>query len=165
MYKLALVDMRNSQMTDLCYGTLEEFKPFVEGELGERYVDPGPNHHWYKTFRKGGPLEWFNPPSHFGPYFFRMKTLEEFAPGKKFSMSVSQKDSTMYKLSVENRRHITDGPRIDVCYATLEELQDFVDGETDNNITTFREGGPLEFYHNPRIIKMITLEEFKKTGV
>lgn len=45
--------------------TREELERFVESEKVEPYKD-GP---WHKTFRQGGPLEWYNPPDP-EPVFF-----------------------------------------------------------------------------------------------
>lgn len=65
--------------------TREALMAFVEREIAEPYIDAGerrithetdmiaqmagglvdehiPGWRWQKTFRKGGPLEWFNPP-------------------------------------------------------------------------------------------------------
>lgn len=78
LYKLSLNDMRDPQIemtTDVCYGTLEELKAFVEEESVERYSDPGLSHPWYKSFRRGGPLEWFNKPF-WNPYV-KMHSLQE----------------------------------------------------------------------------------------
>jgi len=41
-----------------------ELVAFVEREMVEPYRDG----HWYKSFRKDGPLEWFNPPDE-NPWF------------------------------------------------------------------------------------------------
>lgn len=58
-YVLMLNDMRSSNIENLVavkVGTREELVAFHEGERVERYVDG----RWGKTFRQGGPLEWFN---------------------------------------------------------------------------------------------------------
>lgn len=38
--------------------TREDLEAFLQREQVEPYYDG----HWHKTFRAGGPLEWFNPP-------------------------------------------------------------------------------------------------------
>jgi len=53
------------------YDTRDQLLTFYEGELVEPYMDEGPDLFDYsgsgktkkysKTFRKGGPLEWYNP--------------------------------------------------------------------------------------------------------
>lgn len=49
------------------FDTREEAIAFYKGELVEHYTDEGPNflgddtQPYRKYFRKGGPLEWFNP--------------------------------------------------------------------------------------------------------
>lgn len=48
--------------------TKEELEAFVNAERVDPYQEPGTSHFdgkpttWRKTFRKGGPLEWMNPP-------------------------------------------------------------------------------------------------------
>ncbi len=47
--------------------TRESLERMLLTEKVEPYREPGFNHYgevmWGKSFRKGGPLEWFNPPS------------------------------------------------------------------------------------------------------
>jgi len=63
--------------------TKEALKAFIEREKVEGYSDGEAensfNRKWGKSFRKGGPLEWFNPPLDFqeGAHFVRVMTLEE----------------------------------------------------------------------------------------
>jgi len=40
--------------------TKEQLLEFIKRETVERYTTDG---RWHKTFRQGGPLEWFNPPT------------------------------------------------------------------------------------------------------
>ena len=44
--------------------TKAELEAFIERESVESYRDG----HWFKTFQKGGPLEWFNRPDD-NPWF------------------------------------------------------------------------------------------------
>ena len=59
---LNLNDMRFPHVEDLVYvcwaNTLEELQAFVNREQVETYKDDK----WGKTFRKFGPLEWYNKP-------------------------------------------------------------------------------------------------------
>ena len=61
------------------FETIEEAREFIENERVEPYQDEGPDmfnggkmgKKYSKTFRKGGQLEWYNPPhseepDHFG---------------------------------------------------------------------------------------------------
>jgi len=68
MYILKLNDMRSSQVETLTTvaraDTKEELEALMDREKVESYRDDN----WWKTYRKGGPLEWFNPPC--GPYEF-----------------------------------------------------------------------------------------------
>jgi len=47
------------------FPSIEAAQKFYEGELVESYQDPGADSWGYKrynkSFRKGGPLEWYNP--------------------------------------------------------------------------------------------------------
>jgi hypothetical protein len=62
VWLLQLNDMRSPQieiMTPVLYGhTLEEIRAFVHAERVPNYRDD----RWGKSFRQGGPLEWYNPP-------------------------------------------------------------------------------------------------------
>lgn len=71
MWILQLNDMRSGKIeyceTVVRAETKEELEAFVEREKVESYKTNG---RWAKSFREGGLLEWFNPPSnsHFEPY-------------------------------------------------------------------------------------------------
>lgn len=55
--------------------TKEALLAFIESEKVEPYQD-GP---WSKCFRRGGPLEWFNPPDcQLFPAFVDVGTLEDW---------------------------------------------------------------------------------------
>lgn len=62
MFVLVLNDMRFAQV-EQTIGVVraessEEILKFLERERVESYREE----RWWKSFRKGGPLEWFNPP-------------------------------------------------------------------------------------------------------
>ena len=61
-YRLMLSDMRSPQVEILSVAaradTAEELTEMLEAESVEYYLDG----QWGKRYRKGGPLEWFNPP-------------------------------------------------------------------------------------------------------
>ena len=54
-------------------GTREELEVVLLREKVEPYREPGFNTYgdvnWIKNYRKGGPLEWFNPPDSHHPAF------------------------------------------------------------------------------------------------
>lgn len=77
---LCLNDMRSSRIEEMevvaCASTKDELVRFIESESVETYKDDnenirdpepwschGTNKSWHKSFRKGGPLEWYNRPS------------------------------------------------------------------------------------------------------
>ena len=63
-------------LTDVAWSqTKEELERFIESERVDEYKDGN----WYKTFRKDGPLEWYNEPyeSFSESHFIRMMTTEE----------------------------------------------------------------------------------------
>ncbi len=66
MWILRLNDMRTPKIeimqSVVRAETKEEIASFIENETVERYTDDN----WDKSFRKGGILEWFNPPNRFG---------------------------------------------------------------------------------------------------
>lgn len=66
MIILFLNDMRSSHYEDrqpAARGeTMEEIARLLEAEAVEPYATPGLSHDWGKTYREGGPLEWYNPP-------------------------------------------------------------------------------------------------------
>lgn len=51
-----------------------------EARVRGPFVERIPSYRWNKTFRKGGPLEWFNPPFGDSPEnFWNVGTEEDFA--------------------------------------------------------------------------------------
>lgn len=67
-FVLVLNDMRSPKIEivrpAVRADTPEELVAFMERERVEPYREPTGylDGTWYKVFRKGGPLEWFNPP-------------------------------------------------------------------------------------------------------
>jgi hypothetical protein len=87
MFVLTLNDMRDAHYEDLslvCTApTKEELEAFLEREKVEPYKGEGPNTYrgsieYSKTFREGGPLEWFNSPSSVIPCIHEVVTIDEF---------------------------------------------------------------------------------------
>ena len=82
MWILRLNDMRSSQiqdMTDVCRGdSIGEFLALLGSETVVPYTEPrSGSMFWGKTFRKGGPLEWFNRPDsiHLSNHFEEVPVL------------------------------------------------------------------------------------------
>jgi len=65
-YVLRLNDMRMGKIEHAALvckaATPEELIQFLNEEKVEPYIDERESRRWGKSFRKGGPLEWFNPP-------------------------------------------------------------------------------------------------------
>jgi len=63
---LFLNDMRFGQveiLQPICQAeTPEALEAFLEAERSEPYVDEVGGYRWGKNYRRGGPLEWCNPP-------------------------------------------------------------------------------------------------------
>lgn len=60
LFVMRLNDMRAPKieyLTVVCMGTLEECRALIDRESVDWYSDGN----WGKSFRKGGPLEWYNP--------------------------------------------------------------------------------------------------------
>lgn len=80
MWLLKLNDMRASKieiMTKICIAeTPEALEEFLDSESVTPYQENG----WGKTFRKGGPLEWYNPPfgGSMGDHIVYMGTEEDW---------------------------------------------------------------------------------------
>jgi len=66
MYVLQLNNMRDSNIEILQpvarANTEEELQAFLDREKVDVYFEQNSGIKWRKSFRKGGPLEWFNPP-------------------------------------------------------------------------------------------------------
>lgn len=70
MWVLLLNDMRASNVENISpvcrANTKEELLAYLARERVEPYTDTDNNgYRWGKRFRKGGPLEWYNPPYDF----------------------------------------------------------------------------------------------------
>lgn len=72
MWILQLNDMRSHKIemsTTVCRAeTKEELETFLERERVDSYKDDM----WSKGYRKGGPLEWYNPPWDFTPHIIEI---------------------------------------------------------------------------------------------
>lgn len=84
IYKLVLNPMRgnteNSVLVAIAYDKVKLAQWYNDQIATENYVDVGEpsfachgdSHHWHKTFKQGGHLEWYNPcsnleePDHYG---------------------------------------------------------------------------------------------------
>lgn len=77
MWILMLNDMRSRKMEELKEvvksETKEQLEDFIKSELVDLYRENG----WHKSFRKGGPLEWYNPPVDDDEAFRIVASLEE----------------------------------------------------------------------------------------
>ena len=66
IYVLVLNDMRASQIEAVLprawSSSREDLERFMVNERVESYIDADGDQRWCKSFRKGGPLEWCNPP-------------------------------------------------------------------------------------------------------
>lgn len=62
MWVLLLNDMRHAHIEQLTPVARAETKEQLIAFLQRETVEPYQDDHWSKTFKKGGPLEWFNPP-------------------------------------------------------------------------------------------------------
>lgn len=78
MYMLRLNRMTDAKcewMTDVAYAdTKEQLLAFLDRERVEYYQDD----QWGKVYRKGGPLEWFNPPTFDEESFVEIMTPEQW---------------------------------------------------------------------------------------
>jgi hypothetical protein len=63
MWILLLNDMRMPHVETLVPVAKAETKEVLEAYLAREKVEPYQDGQWGKTYRQGGPLEWYNPPS------------------------------------------------------------------------------------------------------
>jgi hypothetical protein len=81
MWVLCLNDMRASQVEILSPVTRAETREALQALLDREKVEPYKDGPWGKSYRSGGPLEWFNPPwdhdSH--RHFINVGTREDAA--------------------------------------------------------------------------------------
>ena len=77
MWILMLNDMRSSKAGHLKAvaksETKEKLEIFIQSELVDPYREDG----WYKYFRRGGLLEWCNPPTYDDEAFCAVEPIEE----------------------------------------------------------------------------------------
>jgi hypothetical protein len=77
MWILMMNDMRSRNVEDLHEvvksETREKLEDFIKSELVDLYRENG----WHKSFRKGGPLEWYNPPTDDDEAFRTVMPLED----------------------------------------------------------------------------------------
>jgi hypothetical protein len=77
MFILAMNDMRYAHVEtikELCWAsTIQELDDFLNSETVEYYKDG----QWGKQYRKGGPLEWKNPPFEFDSYAIQVPEFVE----------------------------------------------------------------------------------------
>lgn len=87
MYILRLNDMRGPKvevLTDICIAdTKEELENFIKTETVESYKDETPENKWTKVFKKGGPLEWYNPPTSIDHCFMEILSEEDYVERKR----------------------------------------------------------------------------------
>lgn len=91
MWILLLNDMRDPKIEILKIigraDTKEKLEAFIGAEKVEPYTDPVLSHEskttrkWHKVFRRGGPLEWYNPPfsSRDNEHFLHAGTGDDWA--------------------------------------------------------------------------------------
>ena len=79
MFILQLNDMRISNAESLTLvaraETQEKLKRLMTREEGEGYRDG----QWAKVFRRGGPLEWYNPPLFGGAQIMNVGSADDWA--------------------------------------------------------------------------------------
>mgnify|MGYP003331262818 CR=1 FL=1 len=82
MYILKLNDMRSAhveEMSNVCIAeTKEQLVNYLNTEFVDHYIDSG----YRKTFKKNGPLEWYNPPISDSESFVQIIGEEEFIQRK-----------------------------------------------------------------------------------
>lgn len=80
MFVLVLNDMRASQIEIVNprfrAETKEELETFLESEKVEKYTT---DNRWGKSYRQGGPLEWYNPPFSMDEYIVDVGTAGSWA--------------------------------------------------------------------------------------
>ena len=79
MYILQLNDMRSANVENLQKvaraETSEELQRLLDSEKVESYNDG----RWHKSYRQGGPLEWYNAPYNFEPSIMSVGSADEWA--------------------------------------------------------------------------------------
>ena len=86
MFVLILNDMRSSQIEIVNprfrADTREELQQFLDREKVEKYTT---DNHWGKSYRQGGPLEWYNEPFSMDEYIVDMGTADSWAESARAS--------------------------------------------------------------------------------
>lgn len=77
MYVLVLNDMRMSQIEQTMPVARAATREALEALLQRESVPPWRDGQWGKSFRQGGPLEWFNPPFGVDRYIVEVGTLQQ----------------------------------------------------------------------------------------
>ena len=104
MFVLSLNMMRNNaeSVDAVAWAeTAEELEAFMNREAVEPYSEPGPSgfghgtQQFHKRFRKGGPLEWYNPPDGLWSGIKDVGTLEGRLEGVR-------SDWELFRLSTPN---------------------------------------------------------------
>lgn len=81
MWILQLNDMRSPKIEINTIIFKAETKEELEDLLVHELVEPYQEDKWGKTYRKGGPLEWYNPPfsGNFGVHLIDIGTEDSWA--------------------------------------------------------------------------------------
>jgi len=100
MFILKLKDMRSAKIEHLTTVGWSDSREVIEKLLADEKVEPyqdafGAGHSFGKTFRKGGPLEWYNPPEElFGQGIIDLGTYEDY-------IAKAQLDWNSYRMNLE----------------------------------------------------------------
>lgn len=70
-----------------CAETREALEAFLVRERVEPYRDG----QWYKQFRKGGPLEWMNPPDQRGECWIGIPAIQNIGTREEFVQRAAQR--------------------------------------------------------------------------
>ena len=88
MFVLILNDMRSSQIEIVNprfrAETKRELEAFLESEEVEKYTT---DNRWAKSYRQGGPLEWYNHPFSMDEYIVDVGTEESWAANARANYS------------------------------------------------------------------------------
>jgi len=89
--------------------TREELEALIERETVEPYSEPAEGVYagqtWVKTFRRGGPLEWHNPPSIFD-HFLNAGTEEEWVEQARQQYHQEVLSIPIIPLDVDGTAHV-----------------------------------------------------------
>ena len=79
MWILQLNDMRSSNVETMQFVTRAETREELDRFIASESVEPYRDGTWAKSFRDGGPLEWFNLPMPFVSAFIDLGTEDEYS--------------------------------------------------------------------------------------